>query len=497
MPLATATPRILSGPSPSPTPDAISNVEEAARAVVFIQTPNGTGSGFVFDDEGHILTNAHVVESFRNVAVRYNDQFEFLGTVINTDVFSDLAVIKVDTRIPLEQLSLGDSSEVRLGQAVNVIGFPFGTTLGSEVSISEGILSSRREFSGVEYLQTDAAINPGNSGGPLVNSTGEVIGVNTSRLEEVAGRAAQGIGLAITSNYVARILPTLLETAVLRPTATRTRIPTATPTPSMAEDWLVYRNDKHGYSIGIPPGWSLNDWDETRVTISRNPADTNFLIAVFPNSETNLDDLADQLVSFQEEIEAYSYVHISTEPFVLADGNAARLLRGRVVSINEFCPVQATMLVATDGSQTYEVVAFRCEGAPVSAQQTVEEALSTFGLDVDVVYPTPIPAPTATATPSPTATPSATPRPAPTATPTVISFYELAVEVEPSDGAQVFVSPWDNQLEYEAGTLVQLTAFCFTGDPNWFGDKPEYGDATDETIFMFMDKDRFVLLTCQ
>jgi len=73
----------------------------------------------------------------------------------------------------------------------------------------------------------------------------------------------------------------------------------------------------------------------------------------------------------------------------------------------------------------------------------------------------------------------------------------LNVEIDPPDGGQVFANPWDARLMYESGTLVELTALCFSGDSNWLGHKPEYGEATDENIFMFMDEDKFILLSCQ
>ncbi len=485
----TATVQIAIAPIVSPTPDRASIVERAARAVVFIETPLGTGSGFVFDDDGHILTNAHVVGDFQTVTVRYNDQFNFQGTVVNADAVSDLAVIKVDTRIQLEKMSLGDSGEVRPGETVNVIGFPFGTLLGSSVSIAEGVLSARREFDGIEYLQTDAVINPGNSGGPLVNIRGEVIGVNTSRLEDVAGRAAQGIGLAITSNYVQVVLPFLMEELAARPTATRTPIATVTPTPNPAVEgeWVVYRNTLHGYSVGVPPEWDFDATDPSFVVVTRESQDSFYFIAVFPSGTAGLDDLAGMAVQAQKDAVDYRYVHTETSEFWLPDGTEARLVDGRSVENGNICAADITILITADEDQTFELISVVCDSEPVSVWLEVEEVIFGFNLDVDVVYPTPIPAPTATATPMPLPTPS----------PTQVALYQLELDLDPPESGLIFVTPWDPELRYVGGTLVQLTASCDIGNPTWFGSEPEYGEFTDETIFVFMDRDKFVLLECK
>jgi S1-C subfamily serine protease len=494
-PEPTPTPRILAAPTALPTPDALSRIERAARAVVFIKTTEGTGSGFVFDNEGHILTNAHVVGSSRTVTVRYNDQFNFRGTVVNTDPVNDLAVIKIDTRIPLEVLEIGDSSAVRLGESVHVIGYPFGTLLGSQVSIAEGIMSSRREFMGVEYLQTDAAINPGNSGGPLVNFAGEVIGINTSRLEEVAGRAAQGIGLAISSNYFQRVLPFLLEETALLPSATATLVPTVTATPEVDGDRFVYRNTRFGYSFEVPSDWSLDASDPSSVLVESDVS--SLLMEVYPTGITQLEELALDWIDFHQSVSDYDYVYEETKSSGDVEGRKTIFVSGRLLGSTTTCASVFDAKLLLDEGLAYELSWIECDGTSSADLSKMTDIIVSFTFNVELVLPTPIPAPTKQPTPSPTATPLATPSPAPTATRTPKPSYELNVEIDPPDGGQVFVNPWDNQLMYDSGTLVELTAVCFSGDSNWFGHKPEYGETTDESIFMFMDDDKFVLLSCQ
>jgi 2-alkenal reductase len=185
----------------------------------------GTGSGFVIDKEGHIITNYHVVEGASEIQVAFTSGIKTRGEMIGTDIDSDLAVIKVD--LPADDLTpipLGDSDLLRVGQMVIAIGNPFGLsgtmTTGIVSSIgrtldSLNLSSSGRAFSAGDIIQTDAAINPGNSGGPLLNLEGEVIGVNrairtfasTESLEPVNS----GIGFAVSVNIVKRVVPSLIS----------------------------------------------------------------------------------------------------------------------------------------------------------------------------------------------------------------------------------------------------------------------------------------------
>ena len=163
-----------------------------------------TGSGFVIDPSGLIVTNAHVVESAGQIQVRLADGRRFPATVVGRDSRVDLALLKIEGASRLTVLPLGDSNRLRVGELVLALGNPFGL----EQSVSFGIVSRKGApltvaAPGFDFIQTDAAINPGNSGGPLVNVSGEVIGVNS-----MAARNGS-IGFAIPSNLVKMLLPQL------------------------------------------------------------------------------------------------------------------------------------------------------------------------------------------------------------------------------------------------------------------------------------------------
>jgi len=186
----------------------------------------GSGSGFVIDKEGHIVTNYHVVEGADEIQISFTSGLKTRGEVIGTDTDSDLAVIKVD--VPEEELvpvPLGDSDGLRVGQIVVAIGNPFGlnSTMTTGIISSIGrtldslnLSSSGQAFAAGDIIQTDAAINPGNSGGPLLNLDGEVIGVNrairTFNTNENLEPVNSGIGFAVSINIVKRVVPSLIET---------------------------------------------------------------------------------------------------------------------------------------------------------------------------------------------------------------------------------------------------------------------------------------------
>jgi serine protease Do len=163
-----------------------------------------SGSGFIIDPAGIIVTNAHVVEEANWIQVRLFDGRRFTGTVLGKDNRVDLALIRIEGAGSLPTLRLGDSNRLRVGEFVLALGHPFGL----EHSVSFGIVSRKGSpltvaAPGFDFIQTDAAINPGNSGGPLVNMAGEVIGVNS-----MAARNGS-IGFAIPSNLVKMLVPQL------------------------------------------------------------------------------------------------------------------------------------------------------------------------------------------------------------------------------------------------------------------------------------------------
>ena len=174
------------------------------------------GSGFVFDKEGRIITNNHVVKDSKNVDVTFINGNRYVATIIGNDPFNDIAVIKITQNISeqLRPLILGNSSAVEVGDQVIAIGNPYGLT----GSMSLGIVSQKGRlistegspFSIPSVIQTDALINPGNSGGPLLNTNEEVIGMNTAGVLSDSG-SFSGIGLAVPSNTISRTVPILIS----------------------------------------------------------------------------------------------------------------------------------------------------------------------------------------------------------------------------------------------------------------------------------------------
>jgi len=187
--------------------------------------PVGQGSGFVMDQDGHILTNYHVVENAVDFEIVFSDGYRAVGEVIGTDLDSDIAVLKVT--IPKEELvplALGSSSEIKVGQTVVAIGNPYGLSGTMTVGIISArgrLLDSMRSapsgfyFSAADLIQTDAAINPGNSGGPLLNLAGEVIGINRAirtNGDQTGGIISNtGIGFAVPIDIVKRVTPYLIR----------------------------------------------------------------------------------------------------------------------------------------------------------------------------------------------------------------------------------------------------------------------------------------------
>jgi S1-C subfamily serine protease len=206
--------------------DIYENTSPGVVAIrVLTETGGGLGSGFVIDKEGHILTNYHVVEGVTDLEVDFSSGFKTRAEIIGSDTDSDLAVLKVEAPPEeLHPLTLGNSSNIQVGQTVVAIGNPFGLsgtmTLGI-VSAYGRTLQSLHEapggglFTAGDIIQTDAAINPGNSGGPLLNLDGEVIGVNrairTYNFTEGAEPLNSGVGFAIAINLVKRVAPILIS----------------------------------------------------------------------------------------------------------------------------------------------------------------------------------------------------------------------------------------------------------------------------------------------
>ena len=168
------------------------------------RTRHSLGSGIIYDKEGYIITNNHVVERASEIKVKLHDGSEYDAKVIGTDPKTDLALIKIEADKPLPTLTLGDSDALQVGEWVVAIGNPFGL----EHTVTVGVVSAKGRVIGTgpydDFIQTDASINPGNSGGPLLNTSGEVVGVNTAIVA-----AGQGIGFATPSNITRRVIEDL------------------------------------------------------------------------------------------------------------------------------------------------------------------------------------------------------------------------------------------------------------------------------------------------
>ena len=179
-----------------------------------VTNTGGVGSGFVYDNLGHIITNAHVVNGANKTTVTFLDGSQYSAEIIGEDKFTDIAVIKVSEKPRLlHPLQIGDSSLLQVGEQVAAIGNPFGLsgsmTSGIVSQMGRLIATPDTGFSIPDVIQTDAAINPGNSGGPLLNMKGQVVGINTA-IQSITGEFV-GIGFAVPSNTVSKIVPALIE----------------------------------------------------------------------------------------------------------------------------------------------------------------------------------------------------------------------------------------------------------------------------------------------
>jgi S1-C subfamily serine protease len=215
------------GPLSADERNTIAVFENVSPSVVYITTvqyvrdffsrnvlrvPQGTGSGFIWDHEGHVVTNYHVIRGAREALVRLGDQRSFQARLVGASPEHDIAVLQIDVPAELPRpISIGSSAELQVGQAVLAIGNPFGL----DHTLTTGIVSAlnrtvENESGSVidNVIQTDAAINPGNSGGPLIDSTGRLIGINTM-IYSPSGAYA-GIGFAVPVDTINRVVPRLI-----------------------------------------------------------------------------------------------------------------------------------------------------------------------------------------------------------------------------------------------------------------------------------------------
>ena len=226
-------PQLTMTTRPSPTlqhlhegPSIAELVSRLRPSLARILTSSGSGSGFVFDRNGLVATNAHVVDCCRNVTVILDKQ-QYQGEVLGRDDRVDLAVVRLNSRDSFTEALLGNAGQVAVGDEIVALGFPL--SLGDDLTATKGIVSSHRKLGGYEHFQHDASINPGNSGGPLINMDGMVIGMNTSKLFD-----AEGVGFALSVGEIDGRLAALAgspstATPWPRPTPTHRPMPTNVP----------------------------------------------------------------------------------------------------------------------------------------------------------------------------------------------------------------------------------------------------------------------------
>lgn len=200
--------------------------QQVLPGVVSIRTDTAQGSGFVYDSDGHIVTNQHVIDGASTVEISFSSGYKAFGTIIGSDTDADVAVIKVDAPASeIHPLTIGNSDVLQVGQAVIAIGNPFGYSGTMTLGIISGLGRTQPSsmaangggfFSTADIIQTDAAINPGNSGGPLFNMNGEVIGINqsirTDNFNQTTGNAVNsGVGFSLSINLVNHVIPFLIR----------------------------------------------------------------------------------------------------------------------------------------------------------------------------------------------------------------------------------------------------------------------------------------------
>ena len=240
VPRATATPTTAVADTPSAAGSVSDIYAKASPAVAFIQSGDATGSGFLMDAQGHVVTNDHVVEGSSTFTVRLGEEGAPLeAKLIGKDPSTDLAVLQVDPKkvsAETKPLALASSAGLRPGDAAIAIGSPFGlsgTVTTGIISALDRDIDSPNGFNISGVLQTDAAINPGNSGGPLLNASGQVIGVNSQIAS--SSRQSSGVGFAVPVDTVKEIVPQLIKGGEIE----RAYLGVTTTTPPSGDDGAV------------------------------------------------------------------------------------------------------------------------------------------------------------------------------------------------------------------------------------------------------------------
>ena len=389
-PIPTPVPTVI--PTPIPTPTLSQMIQDIESSLVYIETDAGSGTGFVVDEDGLVVTNAHVVERFSAVTVVMSDGRTFDGNVLGIDEIADLAIVKLNTTKKFEPIRMGNSDDVRVGDDVIALGFPLSYELGSSLTVTRGIISSKRVYGGIEELQTDAAINPGNSGGPLVNRGGEVVGVNYAELALSDGSPVDNIGFSIAINELKDRMESLKRGEyALRPT----------PTPGQ---WDTYHNDDYGYALDIAPGWYLDGETDDGYSEFWND-DRTGLIEIYTyelDGDWTLEEHAESERDFLEEQareESWDVFEITAFQRQQNNGYAYYILAYRWQSSDEYCVSDDVRLIFLSDFYPYKPYGFAinsgvCEHSfDIYDEQRISMLSSFVEQDTHPTTPTPTPAP--------------------------------------------------------------------------------------------------------
>ena len=274
----------------------------------------GSGSGVVFESDGSaslILTNYHVIEGAADIVVVVNDVDSYRASVVGLDPGRDLAVLRITGATGTVALPFAEDSSLRVGTNVVTLGYPLGIT--DSLTATQGIISAVQYYSDTDrsVVQTDAAINSGNSGGPLVDSAGEVVGLNTYVIRTVPGAAdVEGFGFAVSVATIRELLPSLKSGATAA-------MPTPTPHPLAPQG--VYHSTRYGYSIDVPQGWMLEASDADFVFIWEEKSGAYAIVQTQGVDSSRYPDLASVVDAYEPGFgESWSNVGYVSQQFIKA-----------------------------------------------------------------------------------------------------------------------------------------------------------------------------------
>lgn len=389
-PSPVATPSRPVSPSPTPVPSEVSREDVPATptpvadlalslrfkfegAVVYIETPDSSGSGFLYDTEGWIVTNAHVVGENSEVTVFLKGS-QHIARVTGVNELVDVAVLKVDSSADLSVVSFGNTGVVAVGDQVVAMGYANNTRSSVDLSTWAGKVVTFSRGSSVDYLQTDAVVGPLGTGGPLFNARGEVIGLSTTQYDYAPGTSVQSGGLAISINLVKAVLPALEEGRSVRVTPT----PTASPEPL---PWRTYENGILRFTISIAPDWAVDESPEFGIAIYRLDNAAKLEITSAAQTRFSLDQFEDDEIAFRtNEVRGYlgTFELVSSERVALGQDREAVHLVYRYRDTLNFCDTYYSEYLVLAGGYEYILLGSMCEAKTDLHQPELEDMLRSF-----------------------------------------------------------------------------------------------------------------------